>query len=233
MHAWNGRDYDIAGRTIAATRFLRVHLAGTFDGQTLKLFVNGKHRQTTKLNGKFSGSGYPMTIGASPSPLEAGIDFAFAGVIDGGRVSKTVRYTEDFEPPTTLNADDDTLAVYRFDEGRGSTLTDSSGNKHHGEIRGAKWVSDIAIRHRAALGLAEFRYHAVDVLTEALKHKSPDVRLEAATALGMIGEDAQSAVSALKQLAGDKDQRVTAAADQALTKIEGSPLFKSILKLFK
>ena len=157
MHAWNGRDFDVAGRTIAATRFLRVHLAGTFDGQTLKVFVNGKHRQTTELNGKFSGSGYPMTIGASPSPREIGIDFAFAGVIDGVRVSKTIRYTEDFAVPTMFEADENTLALYRFDKGRGQTLADSSGNKHHGEIRGAKWVTGAAIRQRAALGLKQQR----------------------------------------------------------------------------
>ena len=107
------------------------------------------------------------------------------------------------------------------------------GSRWHGEIRGAKWVSDIAIRHRAALGLAEFGRHAVGVLTEALKHQSPDVRIEAATALGIIGKDANSAISVLNRLAKDKDQRVTAAAEQAVAQIEGNPLIKSLLKLFK
>jgi hypothetical protein len=39
---------------------------------------------------------------------------------------------------TTFVADDDTLALYRFDEG--DILHDSSGNGHDGRIIGAKWV---------------------------------------------------------------------------------------------
>ena len=98
----------------------------------------------------------------------------------------------------TLNTDDQTLAVYQFDEGRGETLSDPSGNHRHGEIRGAKWTNDSAIRHRAGPGLVGFHRHAVDVLTEALKDQNPEVRLEAATALGTIGKNATSAVLLVK-----------------------------------
>ncbi len=199
MHAFIGDRYATARSVGAANRFLRVHLAGTFDGETLQLFVNGKLLQTTKLNGKFKGSVLPMTIGASPSPRASGINYAFAGVIDQARISKSVRYTRDFEPPARFEADASTLAVFHFDEGQGQTLGDSSGHNHHGEIRGAKWVSDSAIRHRAALGLAEFGRQAVGVLTEALKHRNPDVRMEAATALRIIGKDATSAVPSGKR----------------------------------
>jgi hypothetical protein len=220
MHAWNGRGYSGAISPDQARTNVRVHLAGTFDGETLALFVNGKLLSTTPLNGVFNPSGFPLTIGASPSPRETGIDYAFAGLIDAVRVSKTVRYTEDFEPPASFKADDDTLAVYRFDEGEGQTLHDSSGNEHHGEIRGANWVSDSAIRHRAALGLSKHGGAAVSVLTKALSHKHPDVRFEAVTALGLIGSEAKSASSALQQLTGDTDQRISTAAEQALTRIE-------------
>jgi hypothetical protein len=43
-------------------------------------------------------------------------------------------------PAAVLEADADTVALYRFDEGQGDKLTDSSGNGHHGKIVGAKWV---------------------------------------------------------------------------------------------
>jgi hypothetical protein len=38
----------------------------------------------------------------------------------------------------------DTLALYHFDEGQGDVLTDSSGNNHPGKIVNAKWVSAAA-----------------------------------------------------------------------------------------
>jgi hypothetical protein len=55
-------------------------------------------------------------------------------------VSKTARYAEDYTPPAEYAADADTLALYRFDEGRGSTLNDASGNGHHGTIVKCQWV---------------------------------------------------------------------------------------------
>ena len=90
-----------------------------------------------------------------------------------------------------------------------------------------KWVSDSAIQHRAALGLAEFGRHAVGVLTEALKHQNPKVRADAATALGMIGREAKLAVAVLKLAAADEDQRVRKAASKAIVQIESKNVLQS------
>jgi hypothetical protein len=65
----------------------------------------------------------------------------FDGVIDEVRVSKTARYSQDFTPANRCESDKDTIALYHCDEGIGNTLFDSSGNKHHGKIAGAKWVN--------------------------------------------------------------------------------------------
>jgi HEAT repeat protein len=73
----------------------------------------------------------------------------------------------------------------------GVQLSDSSGHEHHGLIRSATWVTDTAIRHRASAGLAKFRRQTVDVLVQALTHRNPLVRLEAAAALGAIGKRAK------------------------------------------
>ncbi len=233
MHAWNGNNYNAAVSSNVAPTNVRIHLAGTFDGKSLAVFVNGKLLKTAPLRETFGPSGFPLTIGASPSPNEPGLDYAFDGVIDAVRVSKIVRYTKDFEPPAALTNDEDTLAVYEFKEGQGQTLHDSSGNEHHGEIRGAKWVGGNAIRHRAALGLAEFGGEVVKLLIVALKHQNPDVQVEAATALGLIGQDAKSAGPALNELAKDDDQRVSTAAHQAIAAIERSPLIESLKNLFR
>lgn len=63
------------------------------------------------------------------------------GTFYGLRVSSIVRYQQDFVPPESFTADDRTVALYAFDEGKGPILTDSSGNNHHGTIVGAKWVA--------------------------------------------------------------------------------------------
>jgi hypothetical protein len=65
--------------------------------------------------------------------------YHFDGTISAVQVSQSARYTQAFAPPTDLAADEKTLALYRFDEGRGDELKDSSGNNHHGKIVGAKW----------------------------------------------------------------------------------------------
>ena len=232
VHAWNGKGYDASVSSGTASRFLRVHLAGTFDGKTLNLFVNGKLSNRRQLSGPFTGSSLPLTIGASPSPREAGIDFPFDGVIDQARVSKTLRYTQDFAVPDVLQSDANTMALFQFDEGRGARLGDSSGNKHHGEVRGAKWVTGDVIRLRAAQGLVEFGRHGVEPLTEALADDNPSVQLHAIAALGRIGEDANAALPALKKLAAEGDPSVKNAAKEAIGQIETRGVLKSILNLF-
>src|SRR5207237_632202 len=66
--------------------------------------------------------------------------YYFHGLIGQVRVSKTARYDRNFTPAKRFVPDNDTRALYLFDEGKGDKLTDSSGNNHHGKIVGAKWV---------------------------------------------------------------------------------------------
>ncbi len=55
------------------------------------------------------------------------------------RISRIARYSESFSPPLHFEKDQDTLVLYRFDEGQGDVLNDSSGNGYHGAISGAQW----------------------------------------------------------------------------------------------
>ena len=233
IHSWNGAGYDTAGLESVPARYLRVHLAGTFDGKTLQMFVDGKLTDTRIVTGPFTGSPFPMTIGASPSPNERGVDVAFDGIIDQVRISKTVRYTADFAVPTVFNADASTLALFRFAEGKGTTLGDASGHKQHGKVQGARWVSGDAIRERAAEGLVGFGRFGVPVLTKALENKDVRVKLHAIVALGRIGQDASDSLPALKSLRTNSDQRVRNAASKAVELIEPKGVLQSILDLFR
>jgi len=107
-----------------------------FDDSKSVLFVDGKRQGGINIprNRVQDMGGTGMAIGRSANP-----EF-FNGTIDEVRISKAVRYTEDFVPQTYFKPDADTMALYHFDEGQGDVLKDSSGNGNHGKNFGAKWV---------------------------------------------------------------------------------------------
>jgi serine/threonine-protein kinase len=108
----------------------RTHLAGVWSNTALTFFVNGKRVAQVPVRD------HPLPAFASNFTLGG----KFVGRIDEVRISKSARYTTDFDRPERFTTDADTLALYHCDEGTGDVLTDSSANKHHGQISGAKWV---------------------------------------------------------------------------------------------
>ncbi len=119
------------------------HVAVVFNNQSVHptLFVNGK-----PLDGPKKGFGFKLqsstgTVLGGHRSDDGQLDTLFNGRMHQVRVSRTVRYSREFTPPDRFEKDADTLALYRFDEGKGSELKDSSGNSHHGKIVGAKWVT--------------------------------------------------------------------------------------------
>ena len=83
------------------------------------------------------------------------------------------RYTVNFDRPERLQDDDQTLALYHFDEGTGDRLLDSSGNHHHGKIVGATWVnpdgSPIAPAPRSANYALQFDGQTAHAILDNLK----------------------------------------------------------------
>jgi serine/threonine protein kinase len=106
------------------------HLAGVVSEGVAHLYVNGKRIGTTTLTKpRDLSQGQKLSLGRK---LQAGVRAV--------RYSKTARYLNEFVPSERFRNDDDTLLLYNFDEGTGDVLNDSSDNKHHGRISGAKWV---------------------------------------------------------------------------------------------
>jgi hypothetical protein len=60
---------------------------------------------------------------------DAGAEYpSYNGLMDELRISNTLRYGSNFTPPTSpFTPDSNTMALYSFDEGTGTTLTDRSG----------------------------------------------------------------------------------------------------------
>lgn len=122
------------------------HLAVVWDKGKSILFVDGKIAATGEVIPADKAGEIPpanSSVTMIGSQMYGG-DQAYhcsGGTFYGLRVSSTARYQQDFIPSESLAADDNTIALYNFNEGTGPTLKDSSGNNHHGTIVGAKWVA--------------------------------------------------------------------------------------------
>lgn len=119
--------------TFPATPKETVHLAYVTDGAGGRFFIDGKMvAKVGEPNINYKGR---QTHAWFAHPITK-----FSGVIEEARVSTVARYGIDFVPARRFVLDEHTLALYHFDDGQGDILKDSSGNAHHGQIVGAKWI---------------------------------------------------------------------------------------------
>jgi hypothetical protein len=59
----------------------------------------------------------------------------FSGALDEVRISKVVRYAEDFTgPPGPFTPDADTIGLWHFDEGAGQVAADVSASANQGRL---------------------------------------------------------------------------------------------------
>ncbi len=135
------------------------HIAGVWDGTRAMLFVDGrKVSDGTYDEGLENGPCDLLLVGGSPGRSVVN----FHGQIRELRISKTPRYTNDFQPVVRLLTDAHTVALYRGDSDTGDVLRDISGNNHHGKIVGAKWVR---ADQQASPGVSEPTASALDAIT--------------------------------------------------------------------
>ncbi|MCA8996652.1 MAG: hypothetical protein KDA80_06700, partial [Planctomycetaceae bacterium] len=120
------------------------HVAGIWDGSALRLYVNGTAVPTSPIPFTLPETHGGLYIGGVPRerlPTDQNNRF-FDGHIYAVRISRGVRYPEEFTPPFMLEPDANALAVYQFDEGAGDTLYDATGNGHDANIVDAIWITD-------------------------------------------------------------------------------------------
>lgn len=119
----------------------QVHVAGVYDGQNVRIFIDGKLQQSSDATiNPHKASIFDFMVGADPNKQGKPHQF-FKGTIDEVRISKVARYHEDFQPAREkFQPDASTLVLYHFDEGEGDVAKDASGNKYDGQVQGAKWV---------------------------------------------------------------------------------------------
>ena len=104
------------------------HLAGVFDGQECRLYVDGKLTKTLTGKGARDTNQLPLFVGADPDGF-GNPTREFAGKIDDVRLSTGVRYTGDFTPSRRHQTDPSTVLLLNFDRQIGPFALDASPNR--------------------------------------------------------------------------------------------------------
>ena len=99
------------------------HIALSVSENSSKLFINGTLHDQKESEKSIINNKAPLYFGVS---LDDNPDF-FAGIIDEIRLSSTARYTDNFNPEKRFRKDNETIALWHFDEQAG-TETFSDGN---------------------------------------------------------------------------------------------------------
>ncbi|MHC4506636.1 MAG: LamG domain-containing protein, partial [Planctomycetota bacterium] len=132
------------------------HVAGVYDGTRTYLYVDGKVDASTRTSGAIQATDYPVCIGHNAQQEGR----QFRGLIDDVRIYTRALSSDEMRalaearatakvetpppapPPTVRTASARGLVGHwKFDEGRGTTARDSSGEGHHGAVKGgARWA---------------------------------------------------------------------------------------------
>lgn len=134
--------------TLTANQWHHIAVTRRTNGE-MRIFVNGMLDRT--YNGPAGNISYRvgrstswpndpyLVIGAEKHDYNPNTYPSFSGWVDEVRISNIVRYTADFTPPDApFVTDANTVGLYHFDEGSGTTVLDSSGapgGPSHGERR--------------------------------------------------------------------------------------------------
>ena len=113
------------------------HVAMTWDGKNVRMFVNGKEGAKSPTAGK--------SLNATDSTFKVGrrvrgnavLHSIFDGLVDEVRISKTIRYNGNYKVPQEgFEPDNDTVALYHFDEQVGRKIRDFSKSRVNGNLMG-------------------------------------------------------------------------------------------------
>ncbi len=117
------------------------HVAATYDGSNLKLFIDGRLADTSPTQFDILDARGGLYIGGLDRNDLDEIRY-FDGFVDLVRISRGLRYTSDFSPPSSFVHDDTTLALFPFNEGRGSTSQSLDPTPHTATLTNTTWHQD-------------------------------------------------------------------------------------------
>ena len=116
-----------------------IHVAGVFDGKQLRIYLDGQVAGTAMGQGMRTLNNLPLYLGADPDgsgkPTRS-----FGGQVDEVRLSKSVRYTDAFEPSRRFESDDSTVLLFHLDQTVGPYVVDDSSSHATGRLVGGAAV---------------------------------------------------------------------------------------------
>jgi RHS repeat-associated protein len=141
----NQYDYISSNRTLSTGQWY--HIAGVYDGSTMKVYVDGELQGSkTPTITPTTGTGKLM-IGAVPSG--SGGTYFYNGLVDEARVSAAAVYTANFAPPARLDALVSTRGLWKFDL---DTAADSTSNGNTGTLTGGySYSTDVPVTNNHSL----------------------------------------------------------------------------------
>ena len=113
------------------------HVAATYDGSVIRLYINGQLEDTTHYGEEIDHSQGALYIGMGQG------GYNWDGLIDEVRIWDHSRSQSEINSAykTTLSGNEAGLmAYYPLDGGSGSTVIDASGHGNTGSVNGANWI---------------------------------------------------------------------------------------------
>jgi hypothetical protein len=142
IQAQDGNTWNWADSQVPLPMNQWAHVAVTYDGLLIRLFVNGKFAKSDDqypgpdgAKGVIPDNDRTFRIGArEDNPAQK-----FIGLIDEVRISNSLRYTEAgyTVPAVPFEPDANTMALYHLDEVAGNVVKDASTNGNNGTLMGA------------------------------------------------------------------------------------------------
>ncbi len=148
--SWSdGANFD-ARVNIPFSKGVWKHIAVTYDGNSLKQYVDGKLLNSVNCNGKTLGNSYPFLIGKVYSYPGSLVTTYFDGEIDDFRIWNISRTDSQIQADMNnelIGNESGLMAYWKFNENSGSTAYDSVVNGHNGLVNGATWFkSDVTVK---------------------------------------------------------------------------------------
>lgn len=120
------------------------HVAATWDGAQLRLYLDGVNKAQTALTGAPASGDAPLLLGATYPSQGGAAETFFSGWLDEVRLSNSALYTAaSFTPPVRVEVTATTRVAYDFNQGQFNVLFDNGISAVHASIvSGATWSDD-------------------------------------------------------------------------------------------
>lgn len=125
----DGSWHHIALTRSSTTGGLQIFVDGVSDDIVYSTSVTGdvSYRDGRPITGNGTWVNEPfLVLGAEKHDYDNNIYPSYHGLMDELRISSTVRYTSNYTPVSQFSDDAGTMALYHFDEGAGTVLTDGA-----------------------------------------------------------------------------------------------------------